>query len=115
MTALRARLAAVDPVRLDAIVAIIAIIELELQSSFGRGISDVDRLVTVLACVLYAGPIAVRRRAPGLALVFCAAVAAIQTPLDGQLWSWALRRDRRRRDAGARAARARLRRRRLAR
>ena len=87
MTALRARVAALDPIRVDAVLALAAIIELELQSSFGHGISDVDRLVTVLACVLYAAPIAVRRRAPGVALVFCAAVAAIQTPLDGQLWS----------------------------
>lgn len=87
MTTLRARVAAIDPIRVDVIIAIAAIIELELQSSFGRGISDLDRLVTVVACVLYAAPIAVRRRAPGVALVFCAAVAAIQTPLDGQLWS----------------------------
>jgi|SRR5450755_308414 len=85
MTALRARVAALDPIRLDAILAVAAIIALELQCSLGRGISDVQRLVTVLACVLYAGPIAVRRRAPGLALLFCAMVAAIQTPLDGQL------------------------------
>jgi signal transduction histidine kinase len=89
MTALRARVDALDPIRVDVIVALVAIIELELQSSFGRGISDLDRLVTVIACVLYAGPIAVRRRAPGVALVFCAAVAAIETPLNGQLWSGA--------------------------
>jgi signal transduction histidine kinase len=87
MTALRARVAALDPIRVDVIVAIAAIIELERESSFGHGISDMDRIVTVLACVLYAAPIAVRRRAPDLALVFSAAVAAIQTPLDGQLWS----------------------------
>lgn len=87
MTALRARVAALGPIRVDVIVAVAAIIELERESSFGRGISDMNRLVTVLACVLYAAPIAVRRRAPGVALVFCAAVAAIQTPLDGQLWS----------------------------
>ncbi len=87
MTALRARVAALDPIRVDVVVAVAATIELERESSFGHGISDMDRIVTVLACVLYAAPIAVRRRAPGLALVFCAAVAAIQTPLDGQLWS----------------------------
>ncbi len=56
--------AALDPFRIDMIVALAAIIELELQSSFGRGISDLDQLVTVAASVLYAGPIAVRRRAP---------------------------------------------------
>ena len=85
MTALRARAAAFDPIRLDVILAIAVIIELELQCSLGRGISDVHRLLTAVACVLFAGPIAVRRRAPGLSLVFCATVAAIQTPLGGQV------------------------------
>ena len=46
MTALRARVAALDPIRVDVILALVVIIELELQSSLGRGISDLARLVT---------------------------------------------------------------------
>jgi len=86
---LRTRLASLEPSRLDAIVALVAGVELVLQCTFVHGISVPDRIVTAIACVLYAAPIAFRRRAPALALLFCATVAAIQTPLNGQLPSGA--------------------------
>ena len=76
MSALRDRLAARRPPRLDAILAVAAIVELELECWLGRGISDPDRLVTAVAAVLFAAPIAVRRALAGRGARVLAAVVA---------------------------------------
>jgi hypothetical protein len=85
MRALRERAASLDPMRVDAIFAVAMIIELELEAWLNRGIADSHRLVTAVASVLFAAPIAVRRRSPSFALLFCLSVAAIQTLFGGEL------------------------------
>ena len=86
MRALRDRLG-LDGWRLDAIFAVVMVVELQLESWLNRGIPDSHRLVTAVACVLFAAPIAIRRSRPAFALVLCCAVAAIQTLVGGELIS----------------------------
>ncbi|HEV2975774.1 MAG TPA: histidine kinase [Solirubrobacteraceae bacterium] len=78
MRALLDRIADLDAKRVDAVLAAAIIGELELESWLAHGVSDADRLLTAVAAVLFASPIAVRRRWPAGALVFCSAVAVIQ-------------------------------------
>ncbi|HEY6396177.1 MAG TPA: histidine kinase [Solirubrobacteraceae bacterium] len=85
MRALVERVTALDQRWVDWSFAIAMIIELQLEYSLSDWIPDANRLVTSVACVLFAAPIAVRRDWPALALVFCTLVAAIQTLLGGQL------------------------------
>ena len=82
MTRLRGR---VDPVQLDAVVAVLVVIALELTVWLSSGVSTHDRIVTAVAAVAYAAPIAVRRRWPAGALVFSMAVVLVTMPLGGQL------------------------------
>ena len=85
MSALRQRLAALDPMRVDAVFALAMIIELELEAWLSNSVPESHRLATAVASVFFAAPIAVRRRFPGVALVFCVSVAAIQTLFGGEL------------------------------
>ena len=85
MSRLRERAAGLDPTRVDAILAVVVIIELELEAWLNRGIPDSHRLVTAVASVFFAAPIAIRRRSPSLALLFCLTIAAIQALLGGAL------------------------------
>jgi signal transduction histidine kinase len=85
MRALRARLVRIQPTRLDALLAIAILIELELECWIDRGIPNSHRPIAAVAVVLFAAPIAVRRRWPAAALVFSSAVATIQAPLAGDL------------------------------
>lgn len=87
MKAIREHAARLDGRKLDAIVAVAVITELELESWLTPGIPDSHRLVTAIAAAVFAAPIAIRRSAPSFALVFCLSVAAIQTLLGGQLIS----------------------------
>ncbi|MDQ6822241.1 MAG: histidine kinase [Actinomycetota bacterium] len=87
MRAVLERVAHPDQRRVDLVFAIAMILELELEYSLSGWIPQASRLVTAVACVLFAAPIAVRRDWPRIALVFTAAVAAIQTLLGGQLLS----------------------------
>jgi signal transduction histidine kinase len=82
--ALLARLGFLDRARVDVLVAagMIVALELELRSWIGGGFHE---LVTALAALLFAAPLAVRRRWPGRALVLCAAVAPAQSLLGGHL------------------------------
>jgi signal transduction histidine kinase len=85
MKSLLDRLAGLDAKLLDAVLAAAILIELELESLLAHGISGSDRFLTAVAAALFAAPVAVRRRWPAAALVFCAALAAIQELLGGNL------------------------------
>lgn len=87
MRALSRRAAGVDPRQVDVLLAAALIIELELQCWLGPGTAGQHRLITAVASVLFAAPVAARRAVPGLALVSAASVAAIQTLLGGRLLS----------------------------
>jgi signal transduction histidine kinase len=73
--------------RLDlAVAAGVAIaLELELRSWTGGSAGSASGFVTALAALLVAVPIALRRRRPAGALVFCSAVAPMQALLGGHL------------------------------
>jgi signal transduction histidine kinase len=85
MSSLRRRFAALDRGQIDAVFAVVMIIELELEAWLTPGLSHSQRVVTALASVFFAAPIAYRRRSPSAALLFCVSVAAIQTLCGGQL------------------------------
>ena len=70
----RARAAGIARARVDALLAIAIAVELELEIWLGGGISAAHRPLAATAAVLYAAPIAARRRRPGRALVACGAV-----------------------------------------
>jgi signal transduction histidine kinase len=82
---LRARATRLSPAKLDAIFAVAMIGEIQLESWLGGGVPGSDRPVTAVAGGLLAGLLAIRRRAPGPALVLAALIATVQTPLGGQL------------------------------
>jgi signal transduction histidine kinase len=85
MKPLRARIAGLDRARLDALLAIVIIAELELEIWLGGGIAESHRPRTAVAAVLFVGPLAVRRRWPAGALVCCSVLATIQALLGGGL------------------------------
>jgi signal transduction histidine kinase len=85
MKALRARIAGIDSARLDALLAIVIIAELELEIWLGSGIAESHRPLTAVAAVLFVAPLAVRRRWPAGALVCCSVLATIQALLGGRL------------------------------
>lgn len=85
MRALRERIAVLDPARVDALFALLMIIELELEAWLNRAIPNSHRPLTAVASVFFAAPIAVRRRSPSSALLFCLTVAVIQALLGGAL------------------------------
>jgi signal transduction histidine kinase len=84
---LRDRLGGVDRHWADAILALAAIIAIELTCWLTPGISTSDRIITAVAAVAFAAPIAVRRVWPAVALVFSAAVVVASMPFGGQLLS----------------------------
>ena len=71
----------------DAILAILALVALELTVWLTSGTSTSDRIVTAAAAVLYAAPVAVRRVWPLAALVFSVAVVTVSMPFGSQLLS----------------------------
>jgi signal transduction histidine kinase len=85
MNAIRKRIAGIDLGRLDAILALAIVLELELETWLDRGIPDSHRLGAAVAAALFAAPIAVRRRWPAGALIFCSAVALIQALPGGDI------------------------------
>jgi signal transduction histidine kinase len=84
---LRDRLSRVDHRIIDAILAILALVALELTVWLTSGTSASDRIVTAAAAVLYAAPIAVRRVWPAAALAFSIAVVTVSMPFGSQLLS----------------------------
>jgi signal transduction histidine kinase len=85
MRPLSARIAALDLARLDWVVAagMVVALELELRPRIGDG--GRAGIVTAVAAVLFAAPIAVRRRWPVGSLIACAGIAAAQALLGGHL------------------------------
>jgi len=79
------RVSRADARLLDAVLAAVVTVALELTCWLSPGVSTHDRAVTAVAAVLFAAPIAVRRRWPAGALVFSMAVVVISMPLGGQL------------------------------
>src|SRR5207302_5024103 len=70
----RARAAGIPRAPVDALLALAIAVELEIEIWLGGGISASHRPLAAAAAVLYAAPVAARRRRPGLALVACGAV-----------------------------------------
>ena len=87
MSYVRDRIGRVDHWIVDAILAILALVALELTVWLTSGTSTSDRIVTAAAAVLYAAPIAVRRVWPVAALVFSIAVVTVSMPFGSQLLS----------------------------
>jgi len=85
MKPLRARIAGIDRARLDALLAIVIIAELEGEIWFGSATAQSHRALTAVAAVLFVAPVAVRRRWPAGSLICCSMVAAIQALLGGRL------------------------------
>jgi signal transduction histidine kinase len=85
MSVVRHRFAGLDRAFVDPIFAVAVTVGLELQCWLGHGVPEAHRPVTAVASVLFAAPIAVRRRWPGVALLFCVVVAAIFKPLGSEL------------------------------
>ncbi len=87
MSALGARVRAVDLETVDRIVAGLLALDLVLQSTLAHGVPDRYRLVSALFAVPFAATIAVRRRWPAGALIACLAIALLQGALRGQLFT----------------------------
>jgi signal transduction histidine kinase len=83
----RDRLGQVDHRIIDAILAILALVALELTVWLTSGTSASDRIVTAAVAVLYVAPIAVRRAWPVAALVFSIAVVTVSMRFGSQLLS----------------------------
>ncbi|MDQ2896157.1 MAG: histidine kinase [Actinomycetota bacterium] len=81
----RAFIAGIHRARLDVLLAIVIIAELELEIWLGSGLAESHRPLTAVAAVLFVAPLAVRRRWPGGALVCCSVLATIQALLGGRL------------------------------
>jgi signal transduction histidine kinase len=83
MKALRDRVAGIDGRRLDALVAMALLVELELECWLDHGVSNLP--LTSIAAALVIAPVAVRRRWPAAALVFSTAALTTQALLGGDL------------------------------
>jgi signal transduction histidine kinase len=85
MKLLRARLARMDRARLDALLTVAIIAELELEIWLDGTVPRSHRPLTAVAAVLFVAPLAVRRRWAGPALVGSSALATLQGLLGGRL------------------------------
>jgi signal transduction histidine kinase len=85
VSALRERIGGLRPTVVDGLLAVGLLIEMEIEAWLDTTVPASDRLITAAAAVLYAAPVSCRRKWPGAALVACAAVAAAQAPLGGNL------------------------------
>jgi signal transduction histidine kinase len=74
-----------DLVRLDTLLASVALIEIELECWLGHQVVEQHRTVTAVAAVLFTAPVIARRAAPRAALITCLSVGVVQTSLGGQL------------------------------
>jgi len=74
-----------DAWQVDAAVSIVLVCALELECLFAQGVTAHDRIVTALASILFAAPVAVRRLVPDGALLLSCSVLVVQTLLGGQL------------------------------
>jgi signal transduction histidine kinase len=85
VSGVRDRFARVDRPILDAILAAVVLVAVELTCWLSPGISSSDRIVTAAAAVLFAAPIAVRRVWPAGALLFSLAVVTVSMLFGSQL------------------------------
>ena len=85
MSAALKRLRGTDRTVLDGLLALAALVAIELTALLTSGISPHDRVVTAIAAVPFAGAIAARRLWPAPALICAAAVVTLSMPLGGQL------------------------------
>jgi signal transduction histidine kinase len=83
MKSLRNSLVGIDGHRLDAVVAMALLVELELECWLDQGVSSLA--LTSTAAVLVIAPVAVRRRWPAAALVFSTTALMTQALLGGDL------------------------------
>jgi signal transduction histidine kinase len=75
----------IRPAAVDEVVAVALVVDLVLESALGAAIPH--RLVTIVFAVLFAAPVAVRRRWPAAAVVCVTAVCLLQDPFRGQLYN----------------------------
>jgi hypothetical protein len=69
----------------DVAIAVVLACEIELEARFSSTVPGPHKMVTAVAAVLFAAPVATRRRWPLASLTACAVVAVIQAPLHGNL------------------------------
>ncbi|MBV9838911.1 MAG: hypothetical protein JO156_12375 [Solirubrobacterales bacterium] len=77
MSSLWSRIRALRPELIDGLIALVLLVELELEAWLDTVVPGPHRLGAALGSVLLVAPITVRRRWPGAALVACAAVAGV--------------------------------------
>jgi signal transduction histidine kinase len=85
MTASPPQSSSVRWVVLNSALALVLLAELEFEACTDSSIPNDHRSVTAIAAVFFVLPVLIRRRWPAEALVCCAAVAAIQAPLAGNV------------------------------
>jgi signal transduction histidine kinase len=70
---------------LNSALALVLLGEMQFEAWADSSIPNNHRSVTAIAVVFFVLPVLIRRRWPGTGLVCCAAVAAIQAPLEGNV------------------------------
>jgi signal transduction histidine kinase len=70
---------------LNSALALVLLGEMQFEAWTDSSIPNNHRSVTAIAVVFFVLPVLIRRRWPGTGLVCCAAVAAIQAPLEGNV------------------------------
>lgn len=88
MTGWRARIAgyrSADPQVVDVLLTLVVIGGLELECWLGNEVTSTHRVVTAIACIPFAAPIAIRHRAPRPALLSSVLIGAVQGMLYGEL------------------------------
>ena len=75
----------IDPMWVDVAVAAALMVDLILEATLGGGLPD--RLATALFAILFAAPVAVRRRWPAGAVIACTVVGLLEDAVDGQLFN----------------------------
>ncbi len=75
----------IDLMWVDVAVAAALMVDLILEATLGAGLPD--RLATALFAILFAAPVAVRRRWPAGAVIACTVVGLLEDAFDGQLFN----------------------------
>jgi signal transduction histidine kinase len=75
----------IRPAHVDALVAVVLVVDLIVETAVGAGIPH--RIVTAAFAVLFAAPVAVRRRWPAAAVVCATGACLLQDPFRGQLFN----------------------------
>jgi len=75
----------IDQTGVDVAVAAVLMVDLIVEATFASGLPD--RLATALFAILFAAPVAVRRRWPAGAVIACTVVGLLEDAVDGQLFN----------------------------